>query len=192
MNSGEPRTGYSGRALLLAFVAGGCALGVLLAVAAVATVEFGLYDTTATKEHGPLASWAAHSTFIHATRRAAQREPTPKPFSPTQVEAGARLYAANCEVCHGGPATPRAAWVAGINPTPPFLLDSARRWSPAELHAIISEGVKMTAMPAWRYTLSDAERWDIVAFLDSLPETPPAHYGQAKQAWRAPSGETSQ
>lgn len=175
----------SGRARFViagAFLCGAAAVMAVLALGGLATVQFGLFNTTATKQHGALISWAAHTTFIHFTQRAAEGEPTPARFSADQVQAGLKLYVTDCEVCHGGPATPRAAWVSGINPTPPFLLDSARRWSPGELHAVISNGVKMTAMPAWRYTLSDAQRWDLVAFLESLPGTRPANYLSARAA----------
>ena len=34
---------------------------------------------------------------------------------------------------------------------------------------IVGDGVKMTGMPAWRSTLSDAQQWDVVAFLDAMP-----------------------
>lgn len=171
-----------------AFLCGAAAVVGVLALGGLATIQFGLFDTTATKQHGALLSWAAHTTFLHFTQRAADGQPAPTQFSPGQVQAGLKLYVTDCELCHGGPATPRAAWVSGINPTPPFLLDSARRWSPAELHAVISNGVKMTAMPAWRYTLSDDERWDLVAFLESLPGTRPANYLSARAALQ-PSSE---
>lgn len=188
MSRPAENTGPGRVAIVCAFLCGGAAVLAVLALAGLATIQFGLFDTTATKQHGALASWAAHTTFTHFTQRAARGEPSPDRFSPDQVQAGLKLYVANCELCHGGPATPRAAWVSGINPAPPFLLDSARRWRPAELHAVVSQGVKMTAMPAWRDTLSDAERWDLVAFLESLPASRPADYLRARAALQPSSG----
>jgi len=187
MTSAAHAPGHGWGRLLVAFLCGAAALGALIALVGLSIVGFGLYDPTATTPHGPIASWAVHTTFIRGTQRAARSTPTPSRFTAAQVGAGMKVYVARCELCHGGPATPRAAWVSAIDPTPPFLLDSARRWSPAELNLIIADGVKMTAMPAWRFTLDDGEIWDLVAFLESLPTTSPAHYGQARAALTAPA-----
>jgi mono/diheme cytochrome c family protein len=164
---------------LLPFVCGAATVGLVGAAGGLATVQWGLYDTTASAQHGAFVAWAAHTTFIHATQIGA-RNVKPPTSTPADVEAGRKLYVQDCEQCHGGPATPRAAWTAGLNPPPPFLLDSQRRWTPAELHRVIGEGVKLTAMPAWRFTLTDPQIWDLVAFLDSFTTTPPAAYPQAK------------
>jgi mono/diheme cytochrome c family protein len=185
MTAHDPR--YGAGSLGLAFAGGAAALAVVIALAGLSIVEFGLYDPAATRAHGAFASWAVHDTFIHATQRAARGAPAPKRFSAAQTQSGLQLYGAHCAVCHGGPATPRAAWVSGINPSPPFLLDSATRWSPAELYVIVSNGVKMTAMPAWRFTLTDVERWDLVAFLESLPRSPPSAPWRAALGAGAPS-----
>ena len=56
-----------------------------------------------------------------------------------------------------------------MNPTPPYIVDAGRRFSPAQLHWIISRGVKMTGMPAWRGVETPAQTWDVVAFLEALP-----------------------
>ena len=167
----------------LPFLCGMAAVGLIGGLGALATVQWGLYDTTASGQHGALVSWAAHTTFIHATQRAS-RNVIPPTFSPADIEAGRRLYVQNCEQCHGGPGTSRAAWTSGLTPLPPFLLDSQRRWTPAELHRVIAEGVKLTAMPAWRFTLTDPQIWDLAAFVDSFTVTPPAAYSRAKAATR--------
>jgi hypothetical protein len=61
-----------------------------------------------------------------------------------------------------------ASWVDGLTPTPPYLFDAARQWSPSQLHFIIANGVKMTAMPAWKLTMSDQDIWSLVAFTHEL------------------------
>jgi hypothetical protein len=45
---------------------------------------------------------------------------------------------------------------------------AARQWSPSQLHFVIANGVKMTAMPAWKLTLSDQDIWSLVAFTHEL------------------------
>ena len=151
---------------LASAVVGAAALGVVMLLAVLATIEFGLFDPSAMKQHGPIVSWAVHTTFIHATERAEKGAVAP-PLTHQQAVAGFSLYVDHCQVCHGGWGAARAPWVAGINPTPPFLLDARRRWTAPELHRIVADGVKMTAMPAWRLTLPDSDIWNLVAFLET-------------------------
>lgn len=73
----------------------------------------------------------------------------------------------------------------GLEPTPPYLLDVTDRWSPAELKVIVSEGVKMTAMPAWKFRRSEGQLWDLVAFLEALPQMSSADYLRLRQTARA-------
>jgi len=63
-----------------------------------------------------------------------------------------------------------------MNPSPPYLLDQSRRWTPNQLFWIVRNGVKMTGMPAWGLTQSDAEVWNLVAFLEAMPDLAPADY----------------
>ena len=48
--------------------------------------------------------------------------------------------------------------------------------SAAELCWVIKNGIRMTGMPAWGPTHDDAELWDIVAFVKTLPQTSAADY----------------
>ncbi len=142
--------------------------GVLAGSCALAVVELGLYDVRATRPHNAIVAWATHTTMINSVRLRAGRTRSPR-ITPAQIEAGFLLYDAHCSVCHGAPAVSRAAWVDGMTPTPPYLVDAPRRWTPAQLHFIIAGGVKMTGMPGWSTTLSDRQVWDLVAFLDAMP-----------------------
>lgn len=63
-----------------------------------------------------------------------------------------------------------------MTPPPPNLLPSARALSAQEIYWTVSKGIKMTAMPAWEFRLSESERWAIVAFVRSLPALEPMEY----------------
>jgi hypothetical protein len=67
-----------------------------------------------------------------------------------------------------------------MTPTPPYLEDAARRWRPEELYWIVGQGVKMTAMPAWGETRSNGQVWDLVAFLEALPDLTTADYARMR------------
>jgi mono/diheme cytochrome c family protein len=162
------------------FVVGiGVGMG-LIGLVGLATVEFGLFDTTSTKPHAPIIAWATHETFIHSTRLRAKNVEAPPAFTAAEVLAGGQEYVADCEMCHGGPGVHRARWVRGMTPTPPFLLDVAERFTPSQLYWIIARGVKMTSMPAWIETRSKGQIWDVVAFVSTLPKLTPAEYAKIK------------
>jgi len=40
----------------------------------------------------------------------------------------------------------------------------------------VKHGIKITGMPAWGVTHSDKPLWDVVAFLQKLPELTPDQY----------------
>jgi mono/diheme cytochrome c family protein len=153
--------------------------GVLAGACGLAVVELGLYDVRATQPHDAVIAWAIHTTMIRSVRLRAGEAPSFR-TTPDEVEAGFRLYDADCSVCHGGPSVSRANWVSGMNPTPPYLVDAAHRWTPAQLHFIIAGGVKMTGMPGWSTTLSDRQVWDLVSFLKAMPYISGRDYQQMR------------
>jgi mono/diheme cytochrome c family protein len=172
-----------------AWVIGGWLAGLgTIGAAGLAVVAFGLFDVRASTPHGPLMAWATHTTFIHATQRRAASAPAPPSFTPADVQAGFRDYDSLCVACHGGPGISRQEWASGLNPPPPYLLDSARTWTPAQLKIVIGDGAKMTAMPAWKTTLSDRRQWNLVAFLEALPYLSNSDYVKMRAAKRPPAG----
>ena len=171
--------------LVIAFVAGIGFTGVVGAIGGLAIVEFGLYDSAATTQHTRLVSWALHKTFKQAVGLRASETPLVPKFSQRQVIAGFQQYQTDCMACHGGPGVARADWVAGLEPTPPFLLDAGKRWSATELNYILEKGVKMSAMPAWGETRSNEQIADIVAFLKALPDISPAQFSEMQRRYPA-------
>lgn len=166
--------------LFLAFIAGGTAAGLIAALGALAVVEFGLYNVTAAQPHNATVSWALHQTFKQSVRREADGVSVPS-FTQARFLAGFRQYQTDCMSCHGGPGIARADWVKGLEPTPPFLLDSGQRWTPAQLDYILEKGVKMSAMPSWGATRSREQIWDVVAFLKALPRISPAQFAELQR-----------
>lgn len=175
---------------LVGWIAGLATVG----LAGLAIVFGGLYDTTATTPHLPIVAWAVHTTFINSVKlRASPIEP-PRHVSREQILAGLADYDRSCTGCHGGPAVSRSPFAAAMLPTPPFLLDAQRKWTPAELYWIVHEGVKMTPMPAWGESRTDAQVWNMVAFLEAMPQISPADYLKLRQAAEAggpPSAEAA-
>lgn len=154
--------------------------------AGLAVIATGAFDASASAPHIRLVGWALRLTMINSVRARAAPLPLKAPLDPAEVRAGFRIYDRECAPCHGGPGVARDRWVSGLTPTPPYLIDASRRWTPGELYWIVRNGVKMTAMPAWCGQRSDAELRSIMAFLATLPTLTPQAYARLRAAEPAP------
>ncbi|HWF75837.1 MAG TPA: cytochrome c [Caulobacteraceae bacterium] len=170
------------RRWLIPFLCGAAAVAVLMAVGGLVVVEAGLFDARASTPHSPLVAWAAHTAMIHDAQRSARAVAPPAAFTPAQTLAGFRLYDQHCVACHGAPGVARQAWTEGMTPSPPYLVDAPRHWTRGELYWIVSNGVKMTGMPAWSAVHSPGELWQIVAFLEAQPYLTTRDYAALRAA----------
>lgn len=167
--------------LIVASAVGGAVMaGIFVAALVAIIVAGGWYDVGASTGHSAPVAWFLHTTMIRSVGHYAKEHPVPASFSSTQMQEGFRLYDTHCAECHGGPGIARAQWVNGLTPGPPYLIDAARRWTPAELHFIVANGVKMTAMPAWEMSQPPEHIAAIVAFLEQLPDVTTARYAQMR------------
>jgi mono/diheme cytochrome c family protein len=162
--------------LLIGWVAGLISSGGIAAALAGWIVIGGRYNTGANSPHKEIVAWALHTTMIHSVRKRAEDIHPPESFTSAEIAAGAAEYKRHCVSCHGGPGVARAPWTSALLPTPPFLIDASRHWTPAQLYKIVHDGVKMTAMPAWGEIEPDETIWDIVAFLITLPSLSPREF----------------
>lgn len=151
------------------------------ALGALGFVKSGLYNVAASKPHTTFTQWLTHETMIHSVRRHATGIAVPARVGTAQVQRGFCLYETHCVACHGAAGVPRQHWVGGMEPQPPYLLDATATFTPAQLFWIAKNGIKMTGMPSWRDSLSDAQLWEVVAWLEASRRLPPQTYVR----WRA-------
>jgi mono/diheme cytochrome c family protein len=151
----------------------GIALG---AIGGVGFVKSGIYDVGAAAPHTRFTEWLTHETMIHSVKRHAEGIAAPARFTPDQVATGFCAYETHCVACHGAAAVGREQWVSGMEPAPPYLLDISQRFTRPQLFWIVKNGIKMTGMPAWKNSMSDAEIWGVVAWLEEGPRLPPQTY----------------
>jgi hypothetical protein len=69
----------------------------------------------------------------------------------------------------------RTEMARGLYPRAPELRRRTHP-DPAEDFWVVKHGIKMTGMPAWGVTHSDELLWDVVAFLQKLPELTAEQY----------------
>jgi mono/diheme cytochrome c family protein len=86
-------------------------------------------------------------------------------------DRGRRLFLQHCALCHGERADGRGVRREGLTSAPRDFTDPGwrRRTSARRIFFVIREGSRGTSMPAWGI-LSDAEIWDLTAYLVSAGE----------------------
>lgn len=165
-------------------VLGGILLGFLLVVLALAAIAAsGSYNVSAIASPTRLEQRVATFTLAHSIARRAPATKNPFSSSPETLRAGLSHYKENCVACHGAPGVPESEAGMGLNPSAPDLtLPSLQRMSDGELFWVISNGIRMTGMPAFSLTHKPDEIWKIVAFVRHLPELSDAEQKQLKAA----------
>lgn len=149
----------------LPWAAGVVGLGVVGALGAVGFIHSGIYDYRAVSPHYPIVSWALHQTYQNSMEARTKDIAIPANLeTPARVAAGARLYAANCAMCHGAPGEKLNPIGEGIYPSAPFLLKASRKNHPNQVFYVAKYGIKMTGMPAFGKSFSDEDLWALAAF----------------------------
>lgn len=97
------------------------------------------------------------------------------PLAPPNPADGAPIYAEKCAPCHGQSGQGNGPQARQL-PVPAAPLGSpelARRSTPAEWYAVVTQGNLERFMPPFD-SLSQGERWDVVAYLYTLSSSPQA------------------
>jgi mono/diheme cytochrome c family protein len=152
------------------------AVAVLAAGGTVGFAYSGLFDVSASATEPGVVRWLLQTTRESSVRRRAADIAAPDLSDETLVAAGGRAFGEMCAGCHGAPGRKPLLGVGDMNPPPPDLVKAAAERTPAELFWMIKHGIRMTGMPAWGATHSDAQLWDLVAFLERLPELTAVDY----------------
>ncbi len=152
-----------------------CGVAVFAPLGAYLFARFGGIAMATTAKPLPFEKTFA-KTALRASMRGAADLKDPLPQNEANEAAGACLYIQNCSMCHGLPGRPKTAIAEGEFPAPPQL------FSPHEMvtddpegvtYWKASHGIRLSGMPGFARTLSDAERWQVTMLLahaDKLPE----------------------
>jgi mono/diheme cytochrome c family protein len=134
----------------------------------------GLVDFSAAKQPGRLEERVATFAVNRSIARRAPKVTNPLARSPAAVAAGLALFRTHCLDCHGAPGVDPTEGGASLNPPAPGLtLARVQARSDGELKWIVSNGIRMTGMPAFGPSRSEEEVWQLVAALRRLPQLSP-------------------
>jgi len=141
------------------------------AAALVAYAYSGMYSVAVGTGHNAATAWYLATLRERSVEVRAEDLRTPANLdSDERIHQGAGHYDEMCVGCHGRPGREPTDQ---FDPAPPALYRHAE--DPAEAFWIVKNGIKMTAMPHHR-DHSDEDIWNIVAFLQRLPQLNAADY----------------
>jgi thiosulfate dehydrogenase len=112
---------------------------------------------------------------LHAAMDKEAGKPSPLPADEASLVAGARVYQAQCGVCHGQLGQPESAAAKGMFPHPPQLLPPKKGVTDdavGETYWKVKNGIRLTGMPGYSDSLTDSEMWQVSLLLlhaDKLP-----------------------
>jgi mono/diheme cytochrome c family protein len=92
------------------------------------------------------------------------------PASRPSAAAGSVIYAQRCADCHGATGESDGVRVAQLPAAPPKFSqpETLRAFTPRDLYGVVTLGRLDKLMPPFAEALTDAERWDVVAYLYTL------------------------
>ena len=154
------------------------AVGMLLAAMAAAALATyaGLHNVAADIPHTQAVYWLLETARERSIAVRAADVVVPGNLSDhKRIVSGAGQYAEMCAGCHLAPGMKRTEISRGLYPRAPELRRGSELTA-AEEFWVVKHGIKATGMPAWGVTHSDEMLWDIVAFMQKLPELTPEQY----------------
>lgn len=104
---------------------------------------------------------AADNSWLHKVPDADRARVNPYADRPEAVNAGRNLFIKNCAHCHGADAE-------GRHGRPSLRSERVAHATDGELAWLLRNGSLRKGMPSWNI-LPEPERWQIVAYLRSLP-----------------------
>jgi mono/diheme cytochrome c family protein len=134
----------------------------------------GLVDFSASTPPGRIEERVATFALNRSIERHASKMANPLGRSEAAVAAGLALFRTHCVTCHGAPGVDPTEEGASLNPPAPGLtLARVQARSDGELKWIVSNGIRMTGMPAFGASRSEEEVWQLVAALRRLSHLSP-------------------
>jgi mono/diheme cytochrome c family protein len=158
------------------FVLGGLTVVVLFCAGAYLFISGGGVPMATSAPPLPLEKTVARLA-LRANVKSSLALNNPIPADEANLMAGARVYREQCVVCHGAPGVEHTPIAKGMFPDPPELFemrDMVTDDPDGETYWKVTNGIRLTGMPAFGKTLSDTQRWQLTTLLKQADKLPPA------------------
>ncbi len=167
---------------IVAYIKGLLLTVVLLMIGGGLFIYSGLYPIGADVPHHQLSYWILETARDRSIARAAKSISIPEDLdSSRRLLAGGADYNDMCADCHLKPGVTETDFTIGLYPSPPSLTLTSNNSGENDALLkrqfwVIKHGIKASGMPAWGPTHDDQRIWNMVAFLQRLPDLSPAQY----------------
>lgn len=132
-------------------------------------------DSSHDMEHNDSHEHSGSGTHIHATPPESYAKLTnPLADNAEAATSGKTIFETQCAACHGAQGRGDGPAAAALNPQPANLADRKMLESLSDGYLFwrVSEGGAMapfnSAMPAWKATLSEEQRWQVISYVRLL------------------------
>lgn len=154
------------------FVVGALSGVVTATVVFVLVVWLWPWHVEATRAPGLAEVAVMKSLLTRALEREAPVSANPFPPSPENLMAGMKIFRDDCAGCHGDGAKPSVWGTTSFFPRAPQFATAPPHRPEAQIHWIVKNGIRNTAMGAWQQLMTDEQIWKVTGFvnhIDSLP-----------------------
>lgn len=159
----------------------GTFFGLVIISGAALFVYFGVYNVSALQQHTTPVYRLLQFAMVRSVAVRADAEP-PDLMEYDWEGRGLVRYEQHCQQCHGAPGVAPAEFSLGMVPAPTAIAEIATKRDAAEIFWVIKHGIKMSGMPAWQYRMTNKEIWEVVAFIQKIPNLTVAQYRQHRNA----------
>ena len=156
-------------------------LGVLVtivvgALAVYCYFAFGLAPVATSAQAMPFEKKLASLGLNKRIEKEMPKNPPNMPMGDAEYQAAANIYKDQCAFCHGLPNQQRPPAATGMYPRPPQLFrgHGVTDDEPGETYWKVSNGIRLTGMPAYGKSLTDQQVWQVTMLLknaDKLPQS---------------------
>ncbi|MEH6455505.1 MAG: cytochrome c [Cocleimonas sp.] len=109
---------------------------------------------------------SSHAGAHWASPKEAAAKVNPIKSDQASLDRGKEIFMANCTTCHGVSAKGDGPIAASLIPKPTNLTIMAGNHSDGDFEWKIANG--KGSMPAWRTSLNQTQRWDVVNYIQAL------------------------
>jgi cytochrome c peroxidase len=135
---------------------------------------------------------AEQTSHVHHAPAQARLLASPLDLTDADLAAGQVTFASRCAACHGRDGKGGAPVHAGGPPASDLTRTDLRTHADGELFWVITNGIASSAMPPFSATLSEVERWQVVAHVRTLGgvklDVRPATSTGPRYVWDLPPG----
>ena len=154
---------------------------VLQALVIYVVVQNGWIDPRADDGYMPMEKWASR-VVPRAIRNDSQGLNSPIEATSDNLVAGAKLYGANCVMCHGASDAKESNVAKGLYVKAPQLAKDGVEDDPVgETYFKVAHGYRMTPMPAFSPSLDETQIWQLALFLKNMDKLPPLAEAEFKK-----------